>query len=94
MVTDASHGPLKLLEGRIVDELASQARNLVAVALKNSDRNRLLVDDIVDLEKIEVGSMVFEFKAFYLSELKNQALKNSEMYAAQYEVVNQGVVIA
>ena len=67
MVTDASHGPLKLLEGRIVDELASQPRNLVAVALKNSDRNRLLVDDIVDLEKIESGSMVFEFKAVYLS---------------------------
>ena len=67
MVTDASHGALKLMEGRIVGELASQAWKLVAVALKNSDRNRLLVDDIVDLEKIESGSMVFEFKAVYLS---------------------------
>ena len=31
--------------------------------------------------------MVFEFKVVNLSELKNQALKNNETYAAQYEVV-------
>ena len=87
MSTDASHGALKLQDGGIVGELAIQARELVAVALKNSDCFRLLVDAVLDLEKIESGSMVFEFKVVNLSELKNQALKNNETYAAQYEVV-------
>ena len=81
------HGALKLLDGGFAGELASQARELVTVALKNSDRLGLLVDDILKLEKIESGSMVFEFKAVNLSDLINQSIKINEMYAVQYGVV-------
>ena len=80
------HGALRLLEGGVGGVLQPQARDLVAVAMKNSDRLALLVDDILDLEKIESGSMFFENKTINLSDLVKQALETNKTYGAKYKV--------
>ncbi len=50
-------GFLKLLEGGVATPLAEQQKPLVAMALSNSLRLGSLVDDILDLDRLDAGRM-------------------------------------
>lgn len=53
----AIRGSLGLLEGGIAGELPELAREMVTIALENSDRLIRLVNDLLDLEKMNSGKM-------------------------------------
>lgn len=53
----AIRGSLGLLEGGIAGELPDLAREMVTIALENSDRLIRLVNDLLDLEKMNSGKM-------------------------------------
>jgi PAS domain S-box-containing protein len=53
----AIRGALGLLEGGIVGELPGEANEMVRIARTNSDRLIRLVNDILDLEKMEAGKL-------------------------------------
>jgi PAS domain S-box-containing protein len=50
-------GSLGLMEGGAVGELPAKARELVRIARQNADRLIRLINDILDLEKIESGKI-------------------------------------
>ena len=54
-------GSLGLLAGGAVDGLPAGARRMVQIALDNSDRLTRLINDILDVERIESGSLPLEF---------------------------------
>ncbi len=56
----AIHASLGLMAGGAVGALPDEAAELVQVALRNSDRLLRLVNDILDLGKIEAEAMRFE----------------------------------
>jgi signal transduction histidine kinase/DNA-binding response OmpR family regulator/CHASE3 domain sensor protein len=53
-------GALGLITGSMNTALPEQARQLVAIAHKNSERLVRLINNILDIEKIESGHMVYE----------------------------------
>ncbi|HEX2910249.1 MAG TPA: CHASE3 domain-containing protein, partial [Chloroflexia bacterium] len=53
-------GSLGLLIGGIAGDLPSQARSMIEIAHKNSERLVRLINDILDIEKIESGKMVLQ----------------------------------
>lgn len=79
-------GSLGLLAGGVGGELPAQALALVGIAHKNSERLILLVNDILDMEKIESGKMDFQLSPTKLMPLLIQAVDGNRAYAEQYRV--------
>lgn len=55
-------GALRLLEGGITGELPEEAMSLVALASANTERLVRLINDILDVEKIEAGRLVLRVR--------------------------------
>jgi signal transduction histidine kinase len=56
------HGALGLIEGGVAGPMTARGRELVRIASDNTIRLRRLIDDILDLEKVESGRMDFAFE--------------------------------
>ncbi|RFC33875.1 MAG: PAS domain S-box-containing protein, partial [Candidatus Nitrotoga sp. SPKER] len=79
-------GALGLVAGGVTGELPTQAKMLVDIAHKNSERLILLVNDILDMEKIEAGKMDIQCKPVELMPLLHQALDANCAYGEQFSV--------
>lgn len=79
-------GALALVAGGVVGELPAAAKPLVEIAHKNSERLILLVNDLLDMEKIEAGKMELNATPVKLMPLLQQALEGNQAYAEQYQV--------
>jgi signal transduction histidine kinase len=75
-------GALGLLESGAIGELAPGILHLVKIAHRNSQRLGTLVNDILDMEKLASGKMVFQSTSFDLVGLAQQALESNANYAA------------
>jgi PAS domain S-box-containing protein len=79
-------GSLGLLAGGVAGAMPDKARNLVDIALRNSDRLAHLINDLLDMEKMESGKMQFELQPHSLSELVAQAIEANTGYAQNLNV--------
>ncbi|MEN9208957.1 MAG: PAS domain S-box protein [Thermostichus sp. DG_1_6_bins_120] len=79
-------GALGLISGGVGGQLPPQVQSLVEIALKNSERLVMLINDILDIEKIESGKMQFEIRPVELMGLLQQAIEANRAYAAQFDV--------
>jgi PAS domain S-box-containing protein len=77
-------GSLGLLEGGIVGELPASAQELVRIARANTERLIRLINDILDLEKMESGKLDFQLEPVELGPLLAQALEAHQGYAQQW----------
>ena len=80
-------GSLGLIAGGVAGELPAQVKVLVDIAHKNSERLILLVNDILDMEKIEAGKMELNAKPVVLMPLLNQSIDSNRAYAEQFKVI-------
>lgn len=67
-------GSLGLLAGGAVDGLPAGTARMVQIALDNSDRLTRLINDILDVERIESGSLPLEFAVHTGAELVTTAV--------------------
>jgi PAS domain S-box-containing protein len=79
-------GSLGLVVGGVAGELPPQAKTMVEIAYTNSERLVRLINDILDIEKIESGNMVFSFKVLDLMTIVDQAVKANGGFAEQFGV--------
>jgi PAS domain S-box-containing protein len=79
-------GALGLLAGGVAGEVPAPARELIEVAARNSERLVRLVNDILDVERAESGSMSFRFQLVDLSPLLAQAVEANRAYAQPFDV--------
>ena len=79
-------GSLSLLTGGAAGDIPESARRLLSIAATNSDRLVRLVNDILDLEKIESGEMVFRNQTVELNAVAEHALTINQAYGDQYGV--------
>ena len=79
-------GSLGLLTGGAAGELPQQAQALLEIAGNNTERLLLLINDILDMEKIESGQMNFKFENVPVTAFLKQALEANESYAGQHNV--------
>ena len=77
---------LGLLRGDVIGNLPEKLRSMVDIAYRNCDRLVALVDDILDIEKIEAGKMEFQMETLDLADAIAQALQANKSYAEQYDV--------
>jgi len=79
-------GSLGLITGGAVGELPKQAANMLDIASNNTERLLLLINDILDIQKIESGQMSFKFQNTALMPLIEKALADNAGYAEQHGV--------
>lgn len=74
-------GSLGILAGPLAAGLPDKHRSLVELALRNAERLTVLVNDILDSEKIEAGRMEFTFEACDVNRLLRDAAETNRAYA-------------
>ncbi len=79
-------GSLGLIANGVLGALPPAAKPLVDIAYKNCQRLVLLINDILDSEKIAAGKMQFDFKKQPLRPLVEHAVESNRAYAAQFGV--------
>lgn len=79
-------GSLGLINSGALGQIPDKVEQLVDIAHKNSNRLLLLINDILDIEKIESGQMVFNDKDIVVTELLQQAIEANEGYAKKHHI--------
>ena len=79
-------GSLGLLTGGAVGELSDKTQEMLQIASNNTDRLLLLINDILDIQKIESGQMAFHFAPIDVMSLVEQAIIDNTSYARQHNV--------
>jgi PAS domain S-box-containing protein len=82
----AVRGAIGLLEGGVAGELDERGRELVEIALRNSERMERLVNDILASRKLDSGRMEFHLEEVELMALVEQAIDSTAAYASKYQV--------
>jgi PAS domain S-box-containing protein len=80
------HGALRLMESGAVGEVPPELRELVGIASKNSERLMHLINDLLDLQRIESGTIEYRREPVELRALVAQAIESNRAYADQFEV--------
>ena len=79
-------GSLGLIQSGTAGELPDKLQQMLDIAYSNSDRLVLLINDILDIEKIESGQMSFDMKPIRISSLISDAIISNKGYGDQYDV--------
>ncbi|WP_027168462.1 ATP-binding protein [Mesorhizobium sp. WSM3224] len=79
-------GSLGLIAAGVAGELPSKAANLVNIAHNNSERLVLLINDILDMEKIESGVITFKIKQMPVRPVLEQTIAASANYMAESRI--------
>jgi PAS domain S-box-containing protein len=79
-------GSLGLVTNGVAGEIPPSAKALLEIAYKNSERLVRLINDILDIEKIESGKMAFNLQPLELMPLVEQAIAANQPYGEQFRV--------
>jgi PAS domain S-box-containing protein len=79
-------GSLGLLEGGIFGELPEEAASMVQLAVSNTDRLVRLINDILDIERMDAGRTELELAPIKASELIANAVQIVQMTATEAQV--------
>jgi signal transduction histidine kinase len=80
------HASLGLIRSGFAGGVPDEARELLEVAHRNSQRLVRLVSDILDLQKVESGTLSSDLQAVEVAPLLQQAVDANQAYAAQLGV--------
>jgi PAS domain S-box-containing protein len=76
-------GSLGLLASGVMGELNDEARQMVAVAERNSVRLIALINDILDFEKLERGKMELDIRPMPLMRMLERSIETISAFAVQ-----------
>jgi signal transduction histidine kinase/CheY-like chemotaxis protein len=79
-------GALGLLSSGLVGSMETKAQKLLGIALTNTDRLVRLINDILDLERMESGSAPLQLRRCALAELLQQAVDTMTAIADEAQV--------
>ncbi|ANI77478.1 Phosphate regulon sensor protein [Sphingobium sp. EP60837] len=82
----AIFGALGLMAGGAAGELPERAKQLVAIGSKNAERLIHLVNDLLDMDKLQSGKLAFHFEDHDLGALLAEAVEQIEPYAQRFSV--------
>jgi len=82
----AIKGSLDILSSGAVDDRQPLRNELMSNARRNSDRLLLLINDILDIDKIEQGALDYKIEPMAVMPFIKLALEHNQPYGDQYDV--------
>ncbi|MBA1272945.1 PAS domain S-box protein [Stutzerimonas azotifigens] len=79
-------GSLALICGEVIGEVPPHLQELLGIAHQNSQRLTALINDLLDMDKLNAGKMRFDLHIQPLQPLLKQALRSNEGYAKRLGV--------
>lgn len=79
-------GALGLIAGGVTGELPAQTMAMIKIAQTNSDRLLRLINDILDIERIEANELILDLQPLNVIPLIDQAIAANRPYAQQLGV--------
>lgn len=79
-------GALGLLNAGVMGEMQEKATHLISIAYKNCQRLTLLINDLLDTEKIAAGKMRFDLEVELVLPLIQQALDANKIMAQERHI--------
>ena len=80
------YGALKLINSGVLAELPPKVSKLLQVAEVNSQRLAVLINDLLDIEKLLAGKMHLELKNQAMAPIIAEAIQAISSYAEQYHI--------
>jgi PAS domain S-box-containing protein len=82
-------GSLGLINGGALGPVPASMTAMLSIAQQNSQRLSLLINDLLDMDKLLAGKMDFNLQEQALLPLLEEALRSNQGYAEQYQVSYQ-----
>jgi PAS domain S-box-containing protein len=79
-------GSLGLLASGVLGTIPSKAEPMVRIALTNSERLIRIINDILDIEKVESGKLELSMTSVALTALLRQSVESNQAYAHKFSV--------
>jgi PAS domain S-box-containing protein len=79
-------GSLGLLDAGLFEQGGEKARMLVDLALRNTERLTLLINDLLDMQKIEAGKADFRMEIVDLTEQVRAAVESNQLFADRFDI--------
>ncbi len=76
-------GSLKLIEGGIFGSLPDSLARMIHIALQNGEQLALIINDILDMDKLVAGKMEFNTENLSINHLVSQSIENNHAFAKQ-----------
>ncbi len=80
------HGALGLITSGKAGDVRPEIMKLLDIALRNSERLRGLIDDILDIQKIESGRVKFDLRPLELKSILETSLEDNKSFGEQFNV--------
>ncbi|MEN0039546.1 MAG: PAS domain-containing protein [Cellvibrio sp.] len=82
----AISGSLGLIVNGMLGELPANVKNMLGIAHKNSQRLTLLINDLLDMEKLLAGKMAFDMRVQPLLPIIEASIEGTKAYADTFNV--------
>ena len=82
-------GALGLVNGGALGAVPVAMAPMLEIAQQNSQRLSLLINDLLDMDKLIAGKMIFDLQPHALLPLLHEAISNNQAYAEQHQVSYQ-----
>lgn len=79
-------GSLGLLANNAVGELPEKASKLAQIAYRNSQQLSILINDLLDIDKLVAGKMTFQMEDLNLAECVVDCVENIASYAEEQDI--------
>ncbi|TWI77491.1 PAS domain S-box-containing protein [Desulfobotulus alkaliphilus] len=83
----AISGALGLITGGALGEVPEKARGMLTIASNNCRRLSMLINDLLDMEKLSTDKMRFDFQIQDIAPLVKRAVQENQVYGEKYKVV-------
>ena len=82
----AIRGGLGLVANGVAGAVPQPVQNLVQIALRSAERLARMINDLLDVQKMESGMMAFSFEVLPLAQLLTDTVEAHQPYAVPYQV--------
>jgi PAS domain S-box-containing protein len=79
-------GSLGLMASGVLKDQPEKSAEMLNIAIKNTDRLQLLINDILDVEKLDSGKIEYHFQETDLCKLIHDVIQANESYADKYNI--------